>query len=99
MTFARRPHRVATNSFCRPRCWQRRKAGLTTAHALQMIYATATWTWRKRIREIELFNEPELEACWTSAIFVQQSALRRGAMPSLALCLRWASDVSHVNLD
>ena len=44
---------------------------------LQMIYATATWTWRKRIAEIELYNEPELEACWDSVFFVQQSVIRR----------------------
>ena len=46
----------------------------------QMIYATASWTWRKRISEIELYNEPELEACWSSAVFVQQSAIRHVAM-------------------
>ena len=45
--------------------------------SLQMIYATATWTWRKRIAEIELYNEPELEACWDSVFFVQQSVIRR----------------------
>ena len=43
----------------------------------QIIYATATWTWRKRIPELELYNEPELEACWDSVFFVQQSVIRR----------------------
>ncbi len=46
-----------------------------------MIYATATWTWRKRIAEIELYNEPELEACWDSVFFVQQSVIRRDCDP------------------
>ncbi len=56
-----------------------------------MIYATATWTWRTRIAEIELYNEPELEACWDSVFFVQQSVIRR-ACDSLGIKQRAQHD-------
>ena len=43
---------------------------------VQVMYYTAQWTWTRRINRIELFNEPELELCWDSDTFVQQTMIR-----------------------
>ena len=66
---------------------------------LQMIYATATWTWRKRIVEIELYNEPELEACWDSVFFVQQSAIRRATILNVIVFHHYPSILMLPNVE
>lgn len=42
----------------------------------QVIYTVATWTWRKGIYLIELYNEPELEGCWDAPRFLEQTLIR-----------------------
>ena len=43
---------------------------------MQVMYYTAQWTWARGINRIELFNEPELELCWDSATYQQQTMIR-----------------------
>ena len=42
----------------------------------QVIYTVATWTWRKGVFMIELYNEPELEGCWDVPRFMEQTIIR-----------------------
>ena len=52
-----------------------------------MIYAIATWTWRKGLSTIELYNEPELEGCWDAPRFVEQTIIRHMHHPHVLT--RW----------
>ena len=53
-----------------------RRAAMKRSARAQVIYTVATWTWRKGIYQIELYNEPELEGCWDAPRFLEQTMIR-----------------------